>query len=84
MYQKILKNIGLISFLPILVLGIISRLNVLNNSSLWYDEAFSGIMVREDLNGIFSIIAQDRVHPPLYYLLLKLWTAIWGEYRTCT
>lgn len=76
MYQKILKNIGLISFLPILVLGIISRLNVLNNSSLWYDEAFSGIMVREDLNGIFSIIAQDRVHPPLYYLLLKLWTAI--------
>lgn len=79
MYQKILKNIGLISFLPILILGIISRLNILSNSSIWFDEAFSGVMVREDLNGVFSIIAQDRVHPPLYYLLLKLWTLIFGN-----
>lgn len=79
MYQKILKNLVPIIFFITLILGIMSRVNLLNNTDIWYDEAFTGLVVKEDLGGILSIIAQDRVHPPLYYLLLKGWVTVLGN-----
>lgn len=46
--------------------------------SIWFDEAFSAMIVRHNFIDIARYTAND-VHPPLYYWLLKLWTMVWGH-----
>lgn len=36
----------------------------------WYDEAFTGIAIKESFSKMMGIIIQD-VHPPLYYIFVK-------------
>lgn len=43
---------------------------------LWYDETFSVLVARLPLDRLIAATAGD-VHPPLYYLLLKGWLALW-------
>ncbi len=43
----------------------------------WYDENFSLLLARLDWAGLWAA-TQGDVHPPFYYLLLKLWTLIFG------
>jgi uncharacterized membrane protein len=47
--------------------------------SLWGGEAFTMIGSRQTWNGMFSYIIADIVHPPLIYILLKLWIGLGGE-----
>lgn len=47
--------------------------------SLWGGEAFTMIGVKQGWNGMFSYIIADIVHPPLFYVLLKLWILLGGE-----
>lgn len=47
--------------------------------SLWGGEAFTMIGVRQSWSGMFSYVIADVVHPPLFYILLKLWIALGGE-----
>lgn len=55
-------------------------LRIINlNQSLWLDETISAIAVQD--NSFLDLItkfAPGDVHPPLYYLILKLWTNIFG------
>ena len=62
---------------PILALGLLLRLPRLDRS-LWLDEVYS-VSVRGSMN-IFGIIttAADP-HPPLYYLMLRVWMTLFGE-----
>lgn len=48
-----------------------------NGEPLWYDEAFSVVVARLPLERLLTATAGD-VHPPLYYLLLKLWLPLFG------
>lgn len=82
MFTKIKLKLPLIGFIAILLLGLFSRLNIVNKFSLWYDEAFSGILVRQNLGTLIQIIQEDRVHPPVYYFLLKIWSMVWGNTDT--
>lgn len=62
----------------ILFLGFLLRLINLNQS-LWLDEAIGAIAVKN--NSFVQLITQFSVgdfHPPLYYLVLKLWTNLFG------
>lgn len=62
----------------ILLLGFGLRLISLNQS-LWMDEAISAVAVKT--NSFVELItkfAPGDTHPPLYYLILKIWTAIFG------
>ena len=43
----------------------------------WFDEAFTGILVKLGWGEMFYNIAAD-VHPPLYYVLLKIWGTLFG------
>ncbi|TES96047.1 hypothetical protein E3J85_01430 [Patescibacteria group bacterium] len=61
-----------------IVLGGFLRFFNITKSGLWYDEAFSAVMVRNPLPEIIEKGVHD-VHPPFYYFLLKLWTLILGE-----
>lgn len=48
-------------------------------SCLWFDEIFSVHAAEHSWNSILGFIAQDLIHPPLFYILLKLWIGVGGE-----
>lgn len=45
--------------------------------SVWFDEAYSIMLAKQALAEIFRLTAIDT-HPPLYYLILKAWAAVFG------
>jgi uncharacterized membrane protein len=61
----------------ILIIGLFMRARIILRDDLWYDEAFTGNLMRVNLNEFWSILSADP-HPPLYYLLVKGWTWILG------
>lgn len=63
------------------VLGSAPRLYNLTYHSLWLDEAISIGWAQMPVRTILSVslnLVQDR-HPPLYYLLLHVWTRLFGD-----
>jgi uncharacterized membrane protein len=65
-----------LSLAIIVLIGTVLRLQQLFTTDLWYDEAFTGITVRQTWSDMFDIIKQDRNHPPIYYCIVKLITDI--------
>jgi uncharacterized membrane protein len=63
--------------LVVLAIGIFMRARIITRDELWYDEAFTGNLMRVPLQEFWSILGGDP-HPPLYYLLLRGWTWITG------
>jgi 4-amino-4-deoxy-L-arabinose transferase-like glycosyltransferase len=62
----------------ILAFGFIARLVVLNQS-LWLDEAIGAIVVKTfTFRDILLKFPLSDNHPPLYYLILKAWTLLFG------
>jgi uncharacterized membrane protein len=55
------------------------RLWRLSASCLWFDEIFSVHAARHGWTELLQFVAADIIHPPLFYLLLKIWIAIGGE-----
>jgi uncharacterized membrane protein len=51
----------------------------LTASCLWFDEIFSVHAAGQDWQNLFRFVAQDLIHPPLFYALLKIWTSVGGE-----
>src|SRR5438128_1001495 len=51
----------------------------LDATCLWFDEMYSVQAAEHAWSDILSFIALDLVHPPLFYLLLKVWIGIGGE-----
>src|SRR5262245_31116945 len=51
----------------------------LTASCLWFDEIFSVHAAEHSWNSILNFVALDHIHPPLFYVLLKIWIAISGE-----
>ncbi|MDQ3800675.1 MAG: glycosyltransferase family 39 protein [Acidobacteriota bacterium] len=51
----------------------------LTASCLWFDEIFSVHAASLDWRNLLWFVAQDLIHPPLFYVLLKIWTAAGGE-----
>ena len=68
-----------IAFILILSLFIAARLWHLTSSCLWFDELFGIHAARHDWSGLIRFVAADIIHPPLFYLLLKVWISIGGE-----
>ncbi|CAN5423217.1 hypothetical protein BH10ACI2_BH10ACI2_14520 [soil metagenome] len=58
---------------------ILLRISGLTSSCLWFDEIFTVHAAEHDWSDLFSFVALDLIHPPLFYVLLKLWIAIGGE-----
>lgn len=54
----------------ILTLAAVLRFRGLVKRDLWYDEAFTGVAVKENYHSMIEMIIND-VHPPLYYIFLK-------------
>ena len=63
----------------ILVLGALLRFYHNTAVALWHDEAFSALYIRDyGWAEMMHRIGLD-VHPPLYYILLKFWSYIFGH-----
>lgn len=72
------KNIQKYIVYTILGLLIIGNFKLIHNNSIWYDEVYSLNLVEGNWIEIIGGTAQD-VHPPLYYLILKLGLLIGNE-----
>lgn len=55
------------------------RLWNLTASCLWFDEIFSVHAAQHSWNELFGFVARDLIHPPLFYIALKIWIGIGGD-----
>lgn len=70
------KKYGLAALGLIVFAGIFFRLTpIMWERDLWYDEAFTGILLKAPFAEMNQMIFDD-VHPPLYYWLAKPWAAL--------
>ena len=61
------------------VIYILLRFWHLTDSCLWFDEIFGINAAEKPWGEMFRFIALDLIHPPLFYVLLKIWINIGGE-----
>ena len=57
----------------------VARLWQLTDGCLWFDEVFSVHAAEMPLGTMWTFVAQDLIHPPLFYALLKFWIGIGGD-----
>lgn len=62
----------------LLIIGSFYLLFHCQYTAFWYDEAYTVNLVRHSFADLWYITAND-VHPPLYYILLKIYTYFAGE-----
>ena len=74
--QFLNKKSGLLFF--IIAIAVALRNYKLTAISLWHDEAFSALLIKYDLGEMMYRIGLD-VHPPFYYLVLRVWDLILGN-----
>ncbi len=56
-----------------------ARLWGIADSCLWFDEIFSVHAAEQPWDNLLWFVAQDLVHPPLFYALLRVWISVGGE-----
>ncbi|MGI8811290.1 MAG: glycosyltransferase family 39 protein [Pyrinomonadaceae bacterium] len=66
--------LALIAFVYVLL-----RFQGLTDSCLWFDEIFGVHAAEHSFGEMLWFVAQDLIHPPLFYVLLKGWIATGGE-----
>lgn len=67
-----------VALVAVLLLAAVLRILPLDKRDYWYDEAFTGIAVQQSWGDMMNIIVSD-VHPPLYYVTLKIWATVLGS-----
>lgn len=79
MRMKDTKNYQNIILIIIGVIYILVRFWNLTDSCLFFDELFSIHAAQHSWDSMFWFVAQDLIHPPFFYVLLKIWVLIGGE-----
>jgi hypothetical protein len=77
--KSAIRNPQFVILLLLVGLYVAARLWRLTGTCLWFDELFSIHAARHTWAGLWRFVAADLIHPPLFYALLKLWTAAGGE-----
>lgn len=67
-----------IRYLIIILASIVMFSMAIGNYAIWADEQFTLNVVHQSWSKGFRLMIHDRVHPPLYYLVLKLFLSITG------
>ncbi|MDX6612729.1 MAG: mannosyltransferase [Blastocatellia bacterium] len=73
------RRANILLFGLVVTLFVAVRLRGLTAACLWFDEIFSVHAARHNWSQILSFAAADLIHPPLFYVLLKVWIAAGGE-----
>ena len=61
----------------VLALAVVLRVHHLHEVSAWYDEAATWKTIQFSWSEMLQSI-QQNVHPPVYYVILKLWAGVCG------
>lgn len=69
------KILSYYSLIFVVYAGIV--VTTIQRSSIWHDESFTALIIHFSPKDIIARTALD-VHPPLYYLALKLWASLFG------
>ncbi|WP_135364193.1 glycosyltransferase family 39 protein [Halosimplex halophilum] len=78
-----LESVGLPG--AVVVVALVVRLRALTAESLWMDEVYSITYATERSTlAILTELPLEDPHPPLYYLLLRGWTAVFGASKAAT
>ncbi|QLH82846.1 glycosyltransferase family 39 protein [Halosimplex pelagicum] len=78
-----LESAGLLG--AVLVVALVVRVRALTAESLWMDEVYSITYATERPTlAILTELPLEDPHPPLYYLLLRGWTAVFGGSKVAT
>ena len=77
--MKQLRYVHLAAFALLVAFYVAIRWWNLSASCLWFDEIFSIHAAEHSWNTLLSFVALDLIHPPLFYMLLKLWIGLGGE-----
>lgn len=72
------KQVALVILGFIILLGVALRSYEITARSLWFDEAFSWRLIEFSWPEMIARAAAD-VHPPLYYIVLKGWSVVFGS-----
>jgi mannosyltransferase len=62
----------------LVVLGALVRFPTLSTQSFWYDEAVTHGIVAHGLGHVISTVPRTESTPPLYYVLVWLWSRVFG------
>ena len=73
------KNFWRFGLLAVAILYFAVRLLHLTDSCLVFDEIFSVHAATHSWATLFQFVAADLIHPPLFYVLLKIWILAGGE-----
>ncbi len=60
------------------VLGGVLRFATLNVQSIWLDESATLMLVHRGFSGMLSHLSASESSPPLYYVLVWMWTKVFG------
>lgn len=63
----------------LMLLAFAIRMIGIDHSSLWTDEGYSLWFSRQPIADLWGPIARNEYNPTLYYILLNLWTDVFGE-----
>ncbi len=66
-----------IPLLIILILAAVIRFHFINLYEFWYDEAITGILMYAKPHDFWFALMHENT-PPLYYLLIKTWSFVFG------
>jgi mannosyltransferase len=68
-----------VAIVVLTVLAACLRLYRIGHQSLWFDEAYTAMLVKLPLGHMLSTIPKTESTPYLYYLLVWVWTHIFGH-----
>ena len=71
------SNMPLKLFLLLLAL-LLPFIYLLSPNSFWLDEVFTACVISESWGGMFTRWLAFDVHPPLYFLVAKAWSVLFG------
>jgi uncharacterized membrane protein len=62
----------------VIVLGALIHFSTIGEQSFWYDEAVTRGIVAHGLGHLFAAVPKTESTPPLYYVLVWLWSRVFG------
>lgn len=73
--MKLSRNQTWVILVGLLLFGYFVRVLHVGDQSIWGDEAFTYVVIRAE--NFWGTLARD-VHPPLYFMMMMLWTRLVG------
>ncbi len=73
------RCVAFICMILVAAVAIMLRLHQIDSHSFWLDEAYSWTMATKFSFGEIVRRTANDFHPPLYFLILKCWIAVFGD-----